>query len=789
MIFGAGSAYAQNGIIRGKVYNEVNNEPVPFANIVIQGTTIGATTDIEGTFEIAGLNPGLYNLQVTYIGFEVKLVTEIEVSNSRIANLSIGLKETTKAIDEVEIRANPFERSEESPVSVKNIGASEIQRYPGGNRDISRVIQSLPGVASTVSFRNDVIVRGGAPNENRFYVDDIEVPLINHFSTQGASGGPVGMFNVDLIKGVDFYSSAFPANRGNTLSSVMAFNFIEGRTDRWAGRFTIGASEVALSGEGPTFKNSSIILSARRSYLQFLFKVFGLPFLPTYNDFTLKHITKFKNGSDLTVLGIGGIDDFDLNLDENETDDQKYILETIPENQQRNYAAGMRYRYFTKNGTLVWVASRNQLFNLAYKYKSNDESDPDNLLLDYNSQEIENKFRFEHTLRKAGFKINYGVNYEFATYKNTTYNKITTDSGVEEVNYTTKVNFNKYGFFGQASHALFNERWTVSLGLRADGMDYSSETSNPFKQLSPRLSSSVAITEFLKWNFNTGLYYQLPPYTTLGFRDNNGVLVNQDNGIKYISSTHFVTGFEFNTKTNSQISVEGFYKIYGGYPFLLRDSVSLANLGGDFGVIGDEPAIPASDGRAYGLELFFQQKLFKGFFGIVAVTFVRSEFTDKLNEYVPSSWNNRYLVSLTFGKKFKRNWEIGWRWRFIGGSPYTPYDVEYSSLVTVWDVNNMGVPDYDLLNTERTELAHQLDIRVDKKFFFNKWNLELYLDIQNLYNFVFDGPPTLVLDRDENGNAQIINPDDPIEQQRYKTKYISNEIGQLLPTVGVVVEF
>ena len=791
-VFGVQVALAQNGIIRGKVFNELNNEPVPFANVLIQGTTTGASTDLEGNYEIARLQSGLYNVLVTYLGFETKIVTEVEVSNARAATVDIPLKESAQKITEVEVRANPFERTDESPISVKTIGTNEIQRYPGGNRDISKVLQSLPGVSSTVSFRNDIIIRGGAPNENRFYVDDIEVPVINHFSTQGASGGPVGVFNVDLIKGVDFYSGAFPSNRGNMLSSLLAFDFIEGRTDRWAGRFTIGASEVALSGEGPTFKNSSIILSARRSYLQFLFKLLGLPFLPTYNDFTLKHFTKFKNGSDLTVMGVGAIDDFVLNLEENktnETDEQKYLLETIPENQQRNYTVGARYRYFTKNGTLIWVGSRNQLFNSADKYQNNDESNPDNLLLDYNSQEIENKFRFEHTLRKKNFKINYGVNYEFATYKNTTYNKISTAAGIEEVNYDAKINFNKYGFFAQASRALFKERWTLSLGMRADGMDYSQETKNPFKQLSPRFSSSVAINSFLRWNFNTGLYYQLPPYTALGYKDNNGQFVNRTNGLKYISSTHFVTGLQFDTKTNSQISVEGFYKIYNDYPFLLRDSISLANLGGDFGVIGDEPAVSTSEGKSYGLELYFQQKLYKGFFGIVAVTFVRSEFKDKNNAYIPSSWDNKYLVSLTFGKKFKRNWEIGWRWRFLGGTPYTPTDVDYSSLVSVWDINNQGVPDYDLLNTERTQLAHQLDLRVDKKYFFRKWNLDLYLDIQNLYNSKQEGAPTLILDRDTNGNAQIENPLDPAEQQRYKTKFIESPNGQLIPSVGVVVEF
>jgi hypothetical protein len=789
ILFSGYHIFSQNAIIRGKVYNEVNNEPIPFANVVIQGTTTGTTTDFDGKFEILDLKPNLYNIVVSYIGFENKLIAEVQVSSARPAFLNIGLTETSKQLEVVEIKANPFQRSEESPVSTKSIGTNEIQRYPGGNRDISKVIQSLPGVASTVAFRNDIIIRGGAPNENRFYVDDIEVPVINHFSTQGSSGGPVGIFNVDLIKGVDFYSGAFPANRGNTLSSILSFNFIEGRTDRWAGRFTLGASEVALSGEGPTSKRSSMVVSVRRSYLQLLFKALGLPFLPTYNDFTLKHTIKFKNNSDLTIIGIGAYDQFNLNLDRNETEDQRFLLEVLPINTQWNYTAGARYRYFTKNGTLLLVGSRNHLNNRAFKYRNNDESDPNNKLLDYTSDEIENKFRFEHTLRKSGFKINYGVLYEYATYRNETFTKISTPAGIQTVDYDSEINFNKYGFFGQVSKALLSERWTLSAGVRADGLDYSAATSNPLKQLSPRISSSLSITDFLTWNANAGLYYQLPPYTTLGYRNNAGSLVNKDNGITYISCAHYVTGLQFNTKKNSQFSVESFYKDYGNYPFLLRDSVSLANLGGDFGVIGDEPAVPLSDGRAYGVELFFQQKLFKGFFGIVSFTYVRSEFTDKNNNYIPSSWDNQYLVSLTFGKKFNRNWEVGWRWRLLGGTPLTPYDIPNSSLVNNWNINQSGLFNFNQLNTLRGDVAHQLDIRIDKKWFFKKWNLNLYFDIQNAYNFQLKGQPTLVLDRDANGNPQIENPTDPLELQRYKTKFIDNVVGTLIPSLGVVVEF
>jgi len=270
--------YSQSGTIRGEIYSERSNDPVPFASVVVQSSGTGVSTDIDGKFEINNLKPGLYNLIVASVGFKQKTLFEIEVTTARVAFIDVRLEELTIEIGAAEVVGSSFSNRDESPLSVRSIGASEVKRNPGGNRDISRAIRSLPGVASTPSFRNDIIIRGGSPNENRFYIDGIEIPNINHFATQGASGGPVGLINVDFIESVDFYSGAFPANRGNALSSVLEFGFKEGRKDEYTVNAVVGSSDVGLTFEGPTGENSSLIMSARRSYLQFLFQALGLPF-------------------------------------------------------------------------------------------------------------------------------------------------------------------------------------------------------------------------------------------------------------------------------------------------------------------------------------------------------------------------------------------------------------------------------------------------------------------------------------------------------------------------------
>lgn len=774
---------AQNAVIRGQVVDAKNNEPLPFANVIAQGTQFGTTTDIDGNFELR-VDAGLYNLEISFIGYRTKLEPEIQASPASPAQITVKLDEDAQQLAEVEVVANPFEKDAESPVSVQNLGVNEIRRSPGGNQDISRVIQNLPGVASSVSFRNDLIVRGGAPNENRFYLDGIEIPSINHFSTQGGGGGPVGIINVNFLEGVDFYTGAFPVNRGYALSSVMDLRFKDPRMDGWGFKGQIGASDIGLTAEGPLGDRTGMILSVRRSYLQFLFSLLELPFLPTYNDFTLKVKHKINDRSEITLLGIGAIDNFDLNLDANETESQQYILNNLPVNEQWNYSTGIKYTLYGENGYQNFVLSRYHLNNTAVKYEGNDESSDDNLILDYESQEIENKFRYENISRYGNQRIVYGVNLEHARYKNSTFNRTVANGQPITVDFNSQLDLWKYGLFGNYSFDPL-PRLTVSAGFRVDGSDFNDETSNPFSQFSPRLSLSYGITDKLSFNFNTGIFYQLPPYTVLGYRDNDEVLINQENGIGYVQSNHLVAGVSYLLPFNSKVSVEGFYKTYDNYPLLTRDSISLANLGSDFGIIGNEPAIPTSDGRSYGIEILYQQKLFKGFYGIVSYTFVLSEFTNGGSEFVPSSWDNRNLVSLTGGKKWGNNWEAGFRWRFLGGAPFTPFDLETTALKEVWDVTGQGVPDYDRINTLRNGNFNQLDVRIDKKWFFETWNLNLYFDVENVLGFTLEQQPFVDVERDNEGNP-VTDPNDPT---RYWLKELENTAGTTLPTIGVIIDF
>lgn len=785
--------FSQNiGTLKGKVIDIQTRASLPFVNIIVIGSNVGAISNENGDFVINNVSLGYVKVQASFLGYSIAMSEDYLVTNDKSPYIFIELLEDNEQLDEVIVQSKFFKRTIESPLSAQTLGIAEIEKNPGGNRDVLKVIQSLPGVASNPGFRNDIIIRGGAPSENKFYLDGIEVPVINHFQTQGSSGGPVGIINADLIRKVDFYSSAFKASRGNVLSSVIEFTQKDGNPDKLNVRATLGTSDAGITIDGPLGDKTTYIASVRQSYLKFLFKLIKLPFLPTYNDFQFKVKHQLSNKSELSIIGLGAIDNFKLNenVNDNVTDESTlkrnlYILSNIPIQEQWNYTVGLSYKHYGEKALQQIVLSRNEWSNNAKKYFDNTGNSTD-LLLDYTSKEIENKFRFENTSAlKNNYKLNFGVGFEDVTYKNTTFQKIANSSGVSEVDFSSELSMLKYNLFGQLSKSYLNYKLDVSLGFRMDGVNYNSEISNPFNQFSPRVSLSYELSEKLSLNASSGIYHQLPAYTIMGYRNSLNELVNKNNGLKFIEAIHYVSGLEYNANSTSKISLEGFYKGYSNYPFSKRDQISLANLGSDFGVIGNEEVLSISKGRAYGFELLTQKKTYNGLYYLLSYTFVKSEFQDSSNNYIPSSWDNRHLLTITGGKKLTKNWEIGGKFRLVGGQPYTAYDVEASSIITNYDVSNSGILDYSKLNTERFKTYHQLDIRVDKTWYWKKLSLNFYVDIQNLYKNETLAQPYLIPIVDENG-TKVVNSND---SSKYNLEEIKNTSGNVLPRFGLILDF
>lgn len=774
-------SFAQNGHIKGIVEDAINNEPVPFANILVIGSIKGTSCDINGNFTFDNLPPGYIELQVSSVGYRTKRINAVFVSNSSSLFLEIKLQANENLLNEVEVKVNPFIKKEESPISMQSITTREIESNPGSNRDISRVIQSFPGVGSTPAFRNDVIIRGGGPSENRFFLDGIEIPVLNHFSTQGASGGPVGIINADFIRNVDFYSSTFPALKYNALSGILDFQLKEGSKDKTNLQFTIGASEAALTLDGPVGKKTTYIFSIRRSYLQLLFSAIGLPFLPTFNDYQFKSKTNFDTKNQLSIISIGSLDRLKINTSiNNPTPSQEYIATQIPINNQWSYTIGAVYKHFFKSGYHSLVLSRSMLNNEFYKYPDNNEILAKTF--DYISSEAENKFRYELDLNQNGIKYQFSALLDYAKYWNETYQQLYIANQLIDFEYITDLRLFKYGISAQATKNFIYSRLQLSAGLRMDANNYNENTSNLLNQLSPRLSASFMLNEKTALTAGVGRYFQNAAFTTFGYRNNDQELVNEKS-VKYIGLNQYNLGIEHLFSEKIIISVEAFYKDYFQYPIDMLTGVSLANQGAAYSSIyGATEADFSGRGKASGFEILNRWN-YENFSVLAAYTYVRSLFTGIQGDYIPSSWDSKHLFTITASKQFKKNWQLGLKWRYVGGLPYTAYDLETSSLVEAWDANGQAYYNYSLINSERFNAFHQLDIRIDKNFFFDKWTLMLYLDIQNAYNFQNTGQDYIIREKNTDGNYLTVN-----NGTEYVLKSITNTSGTILPTVGIMIK-
>ena len=768
--------FAQNnGTLNGRVLDSQSLLPLEGATVIIDGSTLGVITDAEGYFTLNNIPPQTYNISASFLGYASQTEFNVIVKSVGTADLLFKLEEVSETLDEVVVAKSPFRTSKETPLSTQSLSAVEIETYPGGNNDIAKVAQSLPGISPSIGgFRNDFIIRGGAPNETVYYLDGVEIPNINHFSTQGSAGGPVGMLNVDFIREVTLSASAFGAEYDNPLSGVLAFEQRDGNTQKTATKVRVGASEAGFTLNTPLFKGdkerskTTLMLSARRSYLQFIFELVGLPIRPDYWDYQWKVTHTIDAYNSLRFIGLGSIDDFSVVAPETFDAEQQSTIEQVPIIQQQTRTMGLSWirKFKNGNGRMQTTISSNRLQNVFSRYANNENKT--GLLFENDAVEQETKLRVHITQFTQNWKFSYGVNLQHSDYSNITLGLL------EGFDYSTSIDFMKYGLFGKASRSFYNDRLSISLGLRTDADSFTTGSSL-LDNISPRFAASYQLTDDQRWKINAsvGRYFKIPTYTMLGFQDLGGNFINKNN--RYTQSNHYVLGLEYNWTPTSRITLEGFIKDYSQYPVSVLDQVSLANKGGGFEVLGNEPVVDTGEGRSSGIELLFQQKLTKNFYGVLAYTYFFSEFSRANGPLLPTVWDSRNLLSFTGGYKLKRNWEISLRYRYAGETPYVPTDVA-ASLSAYPRI----ILDYSRLGEQSLDVFSQGDLRIDKKWNFKRLSFNFYLEIQNFLAQAVPRPPEYGLERNADGTE--VSP-------RNLVLIDTNRTETPLPSFGFVFDF
>lgn len=714
-------SYGQSplGSIRGAIVSESTEEPITGANIVVLNTNLGAAADVDGRFVITGVPVGTYQLRVSGVGSKPVVVADVVVAVRRPVDLVIRLEEAVLSISEVEVQASYFRNTPDAPVSVQRLSYEEIRRSPGAFEDVVRAVAVLPGVAQAAPGRNDLVVRGGAPSENLFVIDNVEIPSINHFGTQGAGGGPLSFINLDLVRETAFSTGGFGVRYGDRMSSVLTLDLQDGRMDAIGGKGTISASQFGLNLQGPVTSDGSFIFSARRSYLDFIFKAAGFSFVPQYWDFLGRVSYTLDRNNSLTFLAVGAIDDVTfLNGDADARFDNSRILGTA----QRQYASGVTWQHLLGNGF-----SR---VTLGRTYVSYNGIQRDSLLTPIftnRSKEGETSIRADVVLKPSRMtELSFGSQVKYIRFVSDLAlpGYRTTFGDSLDVNVR---NFLSTGYKGSA-YAQFSQRFlrdfNATVGAR---IDYFSLI-NTKMYLSLRASLAYDLSTVTTITASVGTYRQSPSYVWLVANEKN-------RGLRAARADQYILSVDHLLDADLRVRLEGFYKAYRNYPASVnRPYLVLANTGGGFGgsdenfaSFGFDELVSAGKGQSRGVEVLIQKKLSDTpLYGLVSATLMRTRFTALDGVEQPGVFDQEFIMNISGGYKFDERWEASMKFRLATGQPYSPF-------------NSNGTQDISAYNTRRAKDAHSLDARVDRRWNFSTWNLIIYLDVQNVYNNKFSG--------------------------------------------------
>ena len=698
----------------GKVFEEATKEPIPGVSVSIVGTNLGTSTDIEGNFRIGNLEIGVYQLRFSAVGFSTVIKTDIMVNASKPTEVLVNLTQTDIELEGVTVKANFFEFDPSNTGSVSNLSYEEIRRAPGGFEDVIRALSLLPGVAQASAGRNDLVVRGGAPSENLYIVDGFVVPNINHFGTQGATGGPISYVNLDFVREATFSTGGFSSLYGDKISSVLNIDLRDGRSDKFGGKATISATQFGLNIEGPIAGKGNYIFSARRSYLDFIFKAAGFNFIPEYYDALAKITYNFDSKNKLSYLFIGAFDNVNFN---NNTAKNRYNNSRILGSDQTSYIAGISFRHLFPKGFFDLVLSRNFT-----DYNSSQRDTLLNPIFLNDSKEGENELKGDLIYKiSPSEEINVGLSLKQIKFRAdlilpnfyTSFGEI-----INIPNLKSEESYTKAGMYVNYSNLLFN-RVRIGVGIRGD---YFSGINDKLS-ISPRFSIVYYLNDLANLFFNCGYYYQTPSYIWLIADESN-------KNLKSIRANQFILGYERKLKEDVRIKLEGYLKIYNDYPASVnRPYLILSNTGAGYGgadenfaSYGLEQLTSGGKGNAYGVEFSLQKKLSEvPLYGLLSFTYNQSNFTVIDNVKRPGSFDQRWIINLSAGYMFSKNWEGSVKFRFASGNPYTPF-------------NESGMQNVKDYNSVRYKSTHSLDFRIDRRWNFEKWNLITYIDIQNVYN-------------------------------------------------------
>jgi hypothetical protein len=708
-------AQTPSGGVKGTVIDRETREGLPNVTVVVIGTQSGASTDEKGKFSLTGLPAGTYSLQFRLVGYDPLVRTDVSVTPGKTASVQAELHERGVVAEEMTVTGGYFGSEEAIEAMSVGFNAEEIRRSPGSANDVSRILMALPSTAKVADNSNDLAVRGGSPVENGFYVDGIPVPNINHFPTQGSTGGPIGILNIDFIDQVDFLISGFSASYGDRLSSVVDIDYKDGTADDLYGKAFLSFAGFGAMAEGQLpSEGGSWMVSASKSYLDLIVGAIGTGVAPNYGDVQGKVILKLDDRHSLRLLAIGGKSAIDFDK-ETAVDDGQRQYGT---NENSQGTLGLRWdalwstgHYATTTLSYSGASYDNDFLKVATDrpYLTSANTDRNAVFRTVHFVQISKSFRLETGLEG---KTEIG---EFDTFFASDTNRL----GQVEPDRIVDGRLTSFaGSVFATGIVSLSDRWTLSAGARAEYFEL-----NRSLTVSPRLALSFAAAGDLTLHLRGGLFTQQVPLIVVAGRQ-------EFQDLPVMRAYHVSVGADYMLRPDTKLTLEAYAKEYRDLPLDAGDpTLSVVDDGlfnQRFRVYDDL----SGSGRAYtrGIEFILQRKMSDGIYGIASGSYSRSRYSDVFGVWRDRVYDNRWIFSVIGGYKPDQDWEYSIRWTYAGGGPYTPFDQQASTAA------NIGIIDQARVNAERYPDYHSLNLRVDRKFYFASHMLDIYLSVWNAYN-------------------------------------------------------
>ena len=701
-----------SGTVKGRVLDADSQLPLAGANITVKSTDIGSVSDEEGYFNIDQIPMGDYTITISFMGYKTQNKADIWVRPNGYEFLNIKLESSVIQINDVIVEESYFERSMIKEYQVVSFNRDELRRYPGTGQEISRIINTLPSVASVGENRQDMMVRGGGPTENGFIIDNIPIPSVSHFKqADGRSNGPVGLINSDMVENLDFFSNGFSSKYGNKLSSFGDITYRSGNRENIEGEGFVGVGGLGFLIEGPLSDRSTYIVSYRMSYLDLLANAINASGgMPSYNDFQAKLEFRPNIYNTFSILMVNGGSVYDRNIDgaidvgETEYGKLKNDQNTI----------GVNYKHIWNNRAYTNTSISNSTKNSdAHFLNINTDKTVFNII---ENTDIKNLRQVNHLKLGPGSKMEFGFDAEVNETYYDYYRKLTkSEFFINEIAFDRVVKTTNYATFLTLKQNLFS-KLIFSIGLRFDYNDY-----EKINLWSPRINLDYEIIRG-KTNivFNAGVYNQNPPPIYIAN--------DASNKLKSVNAYQHSISFEHMLTPSTKLSLSAYQKEYTNSP-ILPD----ATLHNDPTFLFDELRMYngiTSSGTALsdGLEILIQKKKVENFYGLVGGSIFNSTFTDYNGIKRNRNHNYRYIFNIVGGYRPNTDWEISIRWSYFGGRPYTPINLNASVLA---DEQILYLDDF---NEDRTPDYHSLFIHYEKRYNLKRSNLVLFFEVWNTYN-------------------------------------------------------